>query len=182
MNRTRQTGMTLIELVIVVVVLALLTGLTMPTFRQVSESARYRNTSHALTVSLAQARMIAISRGHRVTVCPATPDGACTGGADWSSGWIVFLDPARTGQPSTREAILETHQRSASANNPKVHTTPGRRFVRFSPDGMARGSNLTLTICSPRDSRMLGQVVVSTAGRVRSQRGDSGTPCPEPGA
>lgn len=165
-----QSGLTLLELVMGVSVMAVVLAIAAPSFRQITESNRFAGTSHELTVSLTTARTLAISRGHRVSVCPMTHDQRCTGSNDWSQGWMVFLDAERTGQPKDATAILQVVQRQSGAAFPRVATTPGRHLVRYSPDGMAGGSNLTLSICAGHQDRLLGQVVVAVSGRTRSTR------------
>lgn len=178
--RLIQTGMSLIELAMALAVLAILLGLAAPSLGAMAESSRFSAASHQLTVSLATARTLAITRGQRVSVCPLALDDACSGSNDWSLGWMVFLDPDRAGQPADGEAIVQVLRRPAGAASPRVGTSPGRRLVRYSTDGMAGGSNLTLSICDANQQRLLGQVVVAISGRARSTRepADSSAACP----
>lgn len=175
-----ESGLTLLELVMALAVLAVVVGLATPSLGAAIESGRYASASHQISGSLATARMLAITRGHRVAVCPTTDGSSCSDGSDWSRGWLLFLDADRTGQPRDAAAVLEVVERPASGSALRVGTTPGRRLVRFFPNGMAGGNNLTLSICSASGEQLLGQVVVAVSGRARTTRIASGSdvPCP----
>lgn len=178
--RTTQAGLTLLELIVALAILGIVLALAAPSFSAIAESGRFAGASHQLSVSLATARTLSITRGQRVSVCPLATGNRCTGGSDWTRGWMVFLDPDRAGQPKDDDAIVQVFERGPGNTSLRVGTTPGRRLVRFSPDGMAGGSNLTLSICADGEDRLLGQVVVSMSGRARSTRLASGatTACP----
>jgi len=48
-----------------------------------------------------------------------------------------------------------------------ILSSVGRHYVRFRPDGSARGSNITLPFCRVGNAEHALSVVVSNAGRVR---------------
>lgn len=178
--RTTQTGLTLMELIVALAILGLVLALATPSFNAIAESGRFAGASHQLSVSLATARTLSITRGQRVSVCPLDSGNRCSGGSDWTRGWMVFLDPDRVGQPKDSDAVVQIMEREPGNGALRVGTTPGRRLVRYSPLGTAGGSNLTLSICAGNENRLLGQVVVSMSGRTRSTRLDSRVtrPCP----
>lgn len=172
--RDRYRGLTLLELIMGVAILAIATGLALPSMSSVIAASRYASTSHELTAALALARSSAITRRERVSVCPILQPGRCSDDHDWSAGWMVFRDEHGKGIPDTTDDIIRAHQRS-SADGLTVASTPGRRLVRFTPDGSAAGSNLTISICDTHRERLMGQVVVSRTGRTRSRRTEPGT-------
>lgn len=163
----RVMGLTLVELVVAMAVLALTVTIAIPAFQGVVERTRATSVYHQLTASLMLARGAAISRREPVVVCPSEDGLSCRGDAVWDHGWIVFADPGGTGQPLHAESILRRGE--APGGGLKVRGTRGRPLARYFPDGRAPGSNLTLRVCSPRDE-LLGRVVINNVGRARTDR------------
>jgi type IV fimbrial biogenesis protein FimT len=89
-----ESGFTLTELLITMTIVAILVGIGVPSFRDVTTSNRMSTEVNGLLGDLEFARSEAIKEGQPVTVC-ATNDGAtCLAGANtsWRTGWIVFSD------------------------------------------------------------------------------------------
>lgn len=79
----RDAGFTLIELMVTVAMLAILAALATPSFRELIEAQRLRDTSFGLVSDLTLARSEAIKRGGNVVIAPV---------ADvWSGGWTVAV-------------------------------------------------------------------------------------------
>lgn len=87
-----QTGVSLIELMISIVVLSIILLVGVPSFQNTLESSRARTVTNDLAGALQLARSEAIKRKANVTVCIS--DGASTpacgaSNTDWSDGWLV---------------------------------------------------------------------------------------------
>ena len=170
-------GFSLVEAVAVVAVASILLALALPSFRGLLERQRTGAALHLLATDLALARNTAISRRTPVTVCPSRGDGLCRVDTDWSTGWLIYLDPKRSPQPRTSGDIL---QQSHQPVHPtiRVQSTVGRLRVRYQPAGFSGGTNLTLRICA--GEHLYGEVVVNNAGRPRTHRRTDSAPCPFP--
>jgi len=110
-----QTGLTLIETLIVVAILALGAWAATPAFVAWRTRDQVDARANALLASLAYARATAIQLQTRVTVCRAN-DGqhcvaqnvACVSGAtDWSCGWAVIFERNGVAQPLRAQAALD---------------------------------------------------------------------------
>src|SRR5690606_262269 len=88
-------GITLVELLATTAILAIVAALAAPGMKALLERQRTASALHALTTRLALARTAAITSRTPVTFCPSRGDGHCTGGTDWSAGWLVYRDPQR---------------------------------------------------------------------------------------
>ncbi|PJK11558.1 prepilin [Lysobacteraceae bacterium NML120232] len=76
----RQGGFSLVELVVIVAVLAIVSSIALPSFRNMMRSNRLTATSNELNAVLQGARMDAIRINGRVDVCPSTSGTGCDGG------------------------------------------------------------------------------------------------------
>lgn len=85
-------GVTLIELMVAITVLAVLAGIGIPAFSNLMRSSQIAAEANNLVAALTLARSEAMKRGVRVSVCPSNgdPDDGCTD--DWGDGYLVFSD------------------------------------------------------------------------------------------
>ncbi len=83
-----QLGISLIEVLVVLAIIAILTTLAIPVFKQDNKAL----LTSQLTTDLAMARIEAIRRNTAVTLCPSTDQETCTNTTDWQTGWIMFVD------------------------------------------------------------------------------------------
>ena len=88
----RARGLTLIELLTVIAIVAILAAVGVPGFRALLLHQRLAAASQAFMSALAMARIEAIRRGEPVGVLPE-------GGAGWDGGWAIVVDPGGAGAP-----------------------------------------------------------------------------------
>ena len=163
----KQTGFTLIELLVGLAVLGIVVALATPTLASALQRTTSAITHRALVDSIMTARVDAITQGHPVTVCPSSDGMHCREDPVWDYGWLVYEDPGHSAQPANARAILARTE--GPSRDLTIRSTAGRQQVRYQPSGMASGSNFSLYVCSRRDSHLLGSVIVSSAGRVRTE-------------
>ncbi|MGH8085316.1 MAG: GspH/FimT family pseudopilin [Lysobacter sp.] len=169
-------GFTLLELMFTLAIAAIILGMGFPALAGVIERTRVSNTYHLLTASLMAARTAAITRAKPVTVCPSLDGRHCRDDQVWEDGWIIFVDPQRSGEPAGAGAVLR--RINALAGHLTVRSTSGRPRVRYLPSGRAYGSNVSLRLCARDGARLIGKVVVNNSGRARSQRSERRQDCP----
>lgn len=88
-------GFTLVELMVTLAVLAVLTMVALPSFRDTIRRSRVSAASNALLADLRYARTEAINRGQLVSLCPSSDGSKCTAdGTAWDAGWLVYTYPA----------------------------------------------------------------------------------------
>ena len=93
-------GVTLVELIIAIAVLAMLVALAVPNFNDATLSARLNGFANSLAGSAQIARGEAIKRNATIRLC-ASSDGATCNAADWEDGWVVLTDD---------DSLLQAHE------------------------------------------------------------------------
>ncbi|TNY27901.1 hypothetical protein BV497_01285 [Fulvimonas soli] len=131
-----------------------------------SLAGRYRRQSAQsdLVAALGYAREAAVRRQRPVLVCPSRDGRQCSEDTRWEGGWLLGEDRDHDGQV---DEALRVGQGYAGI---VIRSTAGRRSVRFRPDGSAAGSNLTLLFCPAGSAQADSRVIVSNAGRIRTER------------
>lgn len=155
-------GITIIELMISLAIVAVLSAISAPTFTIIIQDNRLVTQVNELVTALSFARSEAIKRNNTVTTCRSNNGKDCVGA--WTNGWIVFIDNDFDGIVDVGETILLIHGPVMSGNT----VTFNRSRVIYNGNGTAKGgSNGTFTFCDKRGKFSARGVIVSNTGRPR---------------
>jgi len=166
-------GFTLIELLTIMVVLAIMAGISVPALTRLVERQRVEAVMERLATDLALARNTAIARRQAVVMCPRDETRECRPGADWSRGWVVFSEDAY-GTEQVSELLWV--QQPLDAGGHAIALKANRSLLRYRGDGTSPGSNLTLSLCL--HGQVVAQQIVSNSGRARHYRPEEESVCP----
>jgi len=161
----QQSGFTLIEMLITLVIASILIGISVPSFRVLMHNHRAVTLSSSFVSALNFARSEAIKRSEPVSMCAASDATltSCGVAADWVNGWIVFADPNADGVIAATTDRLQVHQ--ALPRGSLVTTTATR--ITYNAIGYADTGavvfNLAAAECSGNHGR---QVALTNTGRV----------------
>jgi type IV fimbrial biogenesis protein FimT len=92
-RRAYADGLTLIELLTTVVIVAILFAVAVPSFRNASLGSRLSASANDLLASVQLARSEAIKRNVAVTLCASADGVSCAGSGGWEQGWITVINP-----------------------------------------------------------------------------------------
>lgn len=166
------SGLTLVELLVAVALLAVLLSVAVPGLGALRESQAMQGAALELLSAVHLARAEAVKRNRDVVICPS-PAGAgegCEGVL--AAGWLVFVDENRNRDLDSGEAVLRRSPRldpALSLSN-RAGTRHADERVAYRPDGSAR-RNLTWLLCSRRDPSMPSRaLVLNRVGRPRLTR------------
>jgi len=161
--RRRVRGVTLIEVMVVVGIVAILAMMAAPNFRAMIERNQINSATNELMMGLQLARSEAIRLNSTVTLCRSANGTSCGSPAGWESGWIVFHDrdgdgsvtPAQAGPPAVAaDAVL----RSWGALGPRL-------TLRGSADVAQR-----VSINARGQARDTGHLIVCNNNRLEQAR------------
>jgi type IV fimbrial biogenesis protein FimT len=171
-------GLTLVELMVGLAVLAVVLAVAAPQFPQWGRSTRVMTQTFDLQNSLAFARSEAMRRGVRVTVCrtdsPRAGTPSCNASAAWAAGWLVFVDNTQVagnvaGVIDGADSVL----RIGDTANGSAITTAGNlgAWISYGSTGLTRTdggpANGSFLVCqSPHGRRVnvtpVGMVTMAT--------------------
>lgn len=92
----KQAGLTLVELVTVLMIIAIVSSFAYPSFQQMLANNRVTATTNSMLGLLQLARSEAMTQGRTVTVCPSTDQSTCTANSTWSNGIVALRTGSNT--------------------------------------------------------------------------------------
>jgi prepilin-type N-terminal cleavage/methylation domain-containing protein len=133
--RKNQTGFTLVELMIVVVIAAILAAIAVPNFRSFIQAQRVKSAAADLHASFTLARSEAVKRATAVSVNQVA--------SGWINGWQI-PDPTAVG------VFIEDHP---AVTDVTISAAPGSvAAVPYLPDGHTSADPSTLFTISATDT------------------------------
>ncbi len=172
-------GLTLIELVTTVTILAILSVVAIPSFNHLLHESQRAAAVNGFLRGLFLARSESIKRGRMVTLCKSRDGASCTPAGEWHAGWIVFVNMDRD-EPPVRDDGEHIIHVDAGWRGGTI--TSNRAAYSFRPhqQGVVNG---TIVFCDPRGSAHARAIIISNTGRPRVAQRDSSNRalrCPGP--
>lgn len=169
----KQSGTTLLELMIVLAVSAILLTIGIPSFISIAASSRLTRATNSMVASLHLARSEAIKRNSRTVLCPSASGTACAASGGWHQGWLVFHDINNNAALDAGEAVI-----LSQSGMPDGFRFTGdgafSKYISYSPTGAAKYVSGAwqfgaLTLCNTSGALdMARKIIISNTGRPRT--------------
>lgn len=159
-----QRGVTLVELMVTISVLAILLAIAVPSFTEIILSSRLRSHANDFVATAILARGEAIKRNTVVTLCASSNGTSCAG--SWEEGWIVLA------------GTTVIHRQQALPAGMKMTGSGGIGSINFPPTGVGV-TPATLTVCraTPNAGSQERVISVGATGRAAVTKTATGV-CP----
>jgi type IV fimbrial biogenesis protein FimT len=164
-------GITLIEVITTMAIVAIIVGMAAPSFANLVYDTGRTTAVNGFFHSLYLARSEAIKRARVVSICKSKDGDTCDQrlAAPWNEGWIVFVNTDRDEPPQRDrdERVLSVHQGWDSGE-----ISSNRRAYSFRPheQGVVNG---TIVFCDPRGSAHARAIIINHIGRPRISKRDA---------
>ena len=165
-RRSPDRGFTLLELLIVLAILGILFGIAIPSLKNAVARVQAGAARSAITATLFDAQRHATVLGREIVICPG--DAQCVGGADWSQGWLAFIDLDGNRLHGPGEQIVRREAKLPAGV--RLQGNIGRPRIVYQPNGGNAGANITFTLCDRRGPKDALALILSNGGRLRSDR------------
>jgi type IV fimbrial biogenesis protein FimT len=170
------TGVTAIELLVVISIISVLMGVAIPSFVSLTQSNRVAGEINALSGDIQFARAEAIKEGLPVSICASADGTSCLGANTWNRGWIIFSDPNQNQVVDAGETVLRKQIPWASTDT----FTANNNIAAFSysRDGFALALPGTVTWTlhtAPVNTSASRCIAVNIVGHMQVQQPGTGS-------
>lgn len=163
--RAAAQGLTLIELLLSVSILAIALRLTVPGFATAIAAIRSESALREISTLLALARHEALLTGREITVCGVGTDGRCSRLWDAEHVITVFEDRDADRQPGPGDRLIRQIRWPLKSGELSWRASLARPYLAFETTG-GTWQNGTLYYCpQSRDARQARALVLSHSGR-----------------
>ena len=166
---SRETGFTLVELMIAMGLTALLLAMAVPAVTTLVSNSRQTGAVNDLVSSMHAARSAAITTNTRVTMCTSAGGSNCVA-ASWDQGWIVFSDRDSDQLVDADESVIAS---SNDVGSLSIESTQFGEFLMYRPNGRVMNASVSgnlgeFTVCDSRGSEHAKVLIVDLSGRPRT--------------
>ena len=158
----RQSGFTLVELLVTLAAATVLMSVAIPSFKTTIQNGRMVTQANDLLGALVFARSQAVTAAKDVVVCASNSDQtACDTSGTWAGGWIICQPDC-----SAPANILRVHEAVSGGNT--ITNDSALKTLTFDSTGAVSGvSGLYFDICDGRGASYGRAIYVYPAGQAK---------------
>src|SRR4030066_349196 len=163
-----QRAFSLYDALVALTVVSTVATIAVPSLQQLTPSQRMTGAVNSMVTALHLARSEAIKRRARAILCPSEDGRACHSGGSgttvWEEGYLVYIDNNGNHAFDADDMAIWMFAATAGLH---IRSSRGRNHVTYQPNGLASGSNLSITFCDKHGRGTPRAVIVSGGGRPR---------------
>ena len=160
MKHTKNKGFTLVEVMVTVAIVAILLGVSAPSFSRFLIDMRVDNHISELHRLILTARNTSINTNEIVILCPLGNTGECTN--DWNDELTVFTDNNDNGKFDGTDEVVKV--KDQLNNDDKTYFTGDT--IAYKPTGRSNNnSSEQLSYCPSQIEKLARGIEISPTGR-----------------
>ncbi len=157
------SGFTLVELMVVVAIAGMAMAFAIPAMGTFIKNERLVTQINTLVGHLAYARSEAVTRRQQTILCASNNMNTCNG-ADWATGWILFIDADNSSTFNAGEQVLRA-KATLEGSNTLISSTGA--MIIYDNRGFSPNSNGVFSLCDDRGAAHVKSISITNTGRVR---------------
>ena len=162
-------GITLIELMTVIAIIAITLGFGIPGVSAIIQTNRMAAAINTLSASFALARSEAVTRNQEVVICKSHDGVVCTNKGGWEQGWIIFADTNGNETRDEEEPRFRIQDALAPGIEVSFSAFRSDHFVHYWPTGFTK-MNGTFIFCQGNRPELTKGLILSKVGRLRKTK------------
>lgn len=160
------SGITLLELLIALLLMAVVLNLAVPGFRQLLDRNALQTAADRFFTSLMLTRSEALKRNQVAVICKSSDGASCATAGNWEQGWLVYVDVDADSAVDPNE-IVRVDDGLRNGRTLRIASGAFDNTVSYRTDGTASGTG-TFVMCSAnQDLVSAREVEVNLTGRPR---------------
>ena len=171
--QNKQSGFTLIELMVTLAVAGILMSIAIPNYQTFILNSRITAQANEFMAAVGLTRSEAIKRATKISICKSANTTValptCTTSGNWAQGWIIFTDGGTQGIKDGTDAIIQVRGPLAGTNT-FIGNTNVVNYIAYGASGFGTQMG-TVSLCPPSPAAVVGRdIVISSTGRARVQK------------
>ena len=163
----REGGFTLLELIVTLAIVAIVLSAGVPSYRGIVMDNRLASQANLFATSIKLARSNAVKYQRNATVCSsANFDAAlptCSSDADWSDGWIVWVDKDRDNTvDAANDEVIRVAEPVAGTT---TFTSAARTEFTYNSRGFINATDI-LSLCDNRTAETGRDITIRPSGHL----------------